>query len=163
MADALPPRAYALGSYAYNVMGVRSFVWGWDDPIHGNKFQFPNEAFGLTGIWRGWRPTSESQVRVPSEMIAFGESRFLKSGINFDPGGRVQLQTGWLGLGWLKWTMPGSHRNFAFGLRHGKNYNISFCDGHVSAMSPWVFFNPTNTAPMWNYDHQPHPELWLPQ
>jgi hypothetical protein len=29
-------------------------------------------------------------------------------------------------------------------------------------MNPWVLFNPTNTAPMWNNDHQPHPEMWCP-
>ncbi|PYI88990.1 MAG: hypothetical protein DME26_02295 [Verrucomicrobia bacterium] len=46
--------------------------------------------------------------------------------------------------------------------RHGKNYNQLFCDGHVAAMSPWVLFNPTNSASMWNSDHQPHPELWVP-
>jgi prepilin-type processing-associated H-X9-DG protein len=44
--------------------------------------------------------------------------------------------------------------------RHGRNYNQLFCDGHVSAMSPWVIFNPTNSAVMWNYDHEPHPEYW---
>jgi hypothetical protein len=36
------------------------------------------------------------------------------------------------------------------------------CDGHVAAMNPWVLFNPTNTARMWNYDHEPHSELWQP-
>ncbi len=46
--------------------------------------------------------------------------------------------------------------------RHGKNYNQLCCDGHVAAMSPWVLFNPSNTAAMWNYDHQPHPEMWVP-
>jgi hypothetical protein len=29
-------------------------------------------------------------------------------------------------------------------------------------MNPWVLFNHTNTAAMWNRDHQPHPELWAP-
>jgi prepilin-type processing-associated H-X9-DG protein len=46
--------------------------------------------------------------------------------------------------------------------RHGKNYNTVFCDGHVAGMDPWVLFNPGKTAPLWNYDHQPHPELWTP-
>ncbi|MGP8237786.1 MAG: hypothetical protein ACLQVW_20565, partial [Limisphaerales bacterium] len=46
--------------------------------------------------------------------------------------------------------------------RHGKNYNIFFCDGQIAGMNPWVLFNPTNTAAMWNTDHQPHPELWVP-
>jgi prepilin-type processing-associated H-X9-DG protein len=54
-------------------------------------------------------------------------------------------------------------RNEAFDpARHGKSYNQLFCDGHVAAMNPWVLFNPTNTAAMWNSDHQPHPELWQP-
>jgi len=30
-------------------------------------------------------------------------------------------------------------------------------------MNPWILFNPTNTAAMWNNDHQPHPEFWLPE
>ena len=47
-------------------------------------------------------------------------------------------------------------------LPHGKNYNTLFCDGHVGGMSPELLFDPTNTAALWNYDHQPHPELWLP-
>jgi prepilin-type processing-associated H-X9-DG protein len=154
---------FALGSYAYNVEGVRPGFGGYEDPRHGVYVRFPKEAFGLAGKYGGWRGTLESDIRVPSEMVAIGESRFLSAGINLVPGGRVFLETGWLGLGWYKWTQPDAHGTFAFGLRHGKNYNVSFCDGHVGAMSPWLFFNPTNTAPMWNYDHQPHPELWLPE
>jgi prepilin-type processing-associated H-X9-DG protein len=46
--------------------------------------------------------------------------------------------------------------------RHGRNYKQAFCDGHVTGISPRVLFNPTDTAPMWNYDHDPHPELWTP-
>ena len=40
--------------------------------------------------------------------------------------------------------------------------NQLYCDGHVSAINPEALFNPSNTAAMWNYDHQPHPELWWP-
>jgi prepilin-type N-terminal cleavage/methylation domain-containing protein len=39
---------------------------------------------------------------------------------------------------------------------------ILWCDGHVAAMSPWVLFNRTNSAPLWNSDHEPHPESWSP-
>ncbi len=50
---------------------------------------------------------------------------------------------------------------FAFDpARHGRNYNQLFSDGHVAAMNPWIIFNPTNSAAMWNFDHQPHPEEW---
>jgi hypothetical protein len=27
-------------------------------------------------------------------------------------------------------------------------------------MRPQILFVPSNTAAMWNYDHQPHPEGW---
>lgn len=50
--------------------------------------------------------------------------------------------------------------NFGFPLRHAKNYNVVFCDAHVGAMPPVKCFNPTNTAMMWNNDHQQHPEAW---
>jgi len=46
--------------------------------------------------------------------------------------------------------------------RHAENYNALFCDGHVSAMLPEVLFDPSKAAAMWNYDHQPHAELWSP-
>jgi prepilin-type processing-associated H-X9-DG protein len=44
--------------------------------------------------------------------------------------------------------------------RHGKDYNMLFCDGHVSGMKPVLLFSLTNNAILWNYDHQPHPETW---
>jgi hypothetical protein len=28
-------------------------------------------------------------------------------------------------------------------------------------MNPRILFNPTNSAALWNNDHQPHPELWV--
>ena len=102
----------------------------------------------------GWRRQSEpSQVKVPSEMFAIGESRWKADG---DQGGT--------GYDYMQCGLIYVNRGFmAFDpARHGKNYNQLFCDGHVSMMSPWVLFNPTNTAAMWNYDHQPHPELWPP-
>ena len=40
--------------------------------------------------------------------------------------------------------------------------NLVFCDGHVAGLNPWLLFNPTNSAGMWNYDHEAHPELWVP-
>ncbi len=37
---------------------------------------------------------------------------------------------------------------------------IRLCDGHVSQMNPQILFEPSNTAGLWNYDNQPHPEGW---
>ena len=47
--------------------------------------------------------------------------------------------------------------------RHGKNYNLLLCDGHVEAIDPWVLFDPTKTASRWHYDNQPHPKFWIPE
>jgi prepilin-type N-terminal cleavage/methylation domain-containing protein/prepilin-type processing-associated H-X9-DG protein len=147
------------GSYAYNCRGVRIGWRGYTDPATGVYIQFPKEDYGLGprqgGASHGDRTrpaVSEAPIKVPSEMLAIGESRFLSASVNGYEGGEWSMLCG------------GLHTNlFAFDpARHGKNYNQVFCDGHVSGMNPWVLFNPTNSAPMWNYDHQPHPELWFP-
>jgi prepilin-type N-terminal cleavage/methylation domain-containing protein/prepilin-type processing-associated H-X9-DG protein len=119
-----------LGSYGYNK---------WGSAISGR--QFIKEDFGL-GPDVYWKvpPVSESQIAVPSEMLSIAESRFV-------PGYQGGLDALFCG-------------NFPVPARHGKKYNQLLCDGHVSSMSPRLLFNPTNTASMWNYDHQPHPELW---
>jgi len=137
------------GSYAYNSRGV-SF------PLHGFPY---NPLFGLgAGPWTGPRAeVSESQIKAPGEMLAVGESRFMNADVNGIPGGEGGLVCGRL----VKLPIP--DREFAFDpARHGKNYNLLFCDGHVAAMSPWILFNPTNSAAIWNSDHQPHQELWVP-
>ena len=133
-----------LGSYAYNIWGSRSM-----SPI--------NENFGL-GPSISWNvpPTSEGQIRVPSDMLSIGESRFLTAHVVSVPGGTVQGGPG--GNDTLQ--CGNLTRNLFDRARHGKNYNQLLCDGHVSSMSPWILFNPTNTASIWNYDHLPHPELW---
>jgi prepilin-type N-terminal cleavage/methylation domain-containing protein/prepilin-type processing-associated H-X9-DG protein len=126
-----------LGSYAYNTSGSGSF-----DAT--NRF-----GLGPVLFWRNAPAVTESQVRVPSEMFAIVDSRFLDAAANHAPGGHD------LGVCALKMADPFDPR------RHGKKYNQLCCDGHVTSMDPWVLFNPTNTAPMWNYDHQPHPESWI--
>jgi prepilin-type N-terminal cleavage/methylation domain-containing protein/prepilin-type processing-associated H-X9-DG protein len=139
------------GSYAYNARGVIS-TWSTNAVVKnpetlglgGRVYQKPVSG-RISGV------TSEGQIAVPSEMFAIGESRWksqergAKGGHDFMQGGMIYLNRG---VG-------------AFDpARHGKNYNQLLCDGHISAMSPWVLFNLTNTAAMWNYDHQPHPEFW---
>jgi prepilin-type processing-associated H-X9-DG protein len=93
---------------------------------------------------------SETRIAAPSEMFAVGESRWKNKDELSNPGDVLECGHIYVNRG-----------AFAFDpARHGKNYNQLFCDGHVSQMSPWFLFNVTNTAPMWNYDHQPHPEFW---
>jgi prepilin-type N-terminal cleavage/methylation domain-containing protein/prepilin-type processing-associated H-X9-DG protein len=135
-----------LGSYAYNWRGVRGYRRG-----------VPGEAeLGLGAVLNGAaRPgrrqcpaVSEAQIKVPSELFAIGESRFMKQ-----PGivNSADCVDGMF-CGYLRIEPPTA--------RHGEKYNQLFCDGHVAAMSPWILFNPTNTGAMWNNDHQPHRESW---
>jgi prepilin-type processing-associated H-X9-DG protein len=146
------PQNPPFGSYAYNKGGV-SF------PFYGTVY---NPGFGLGPPHYTYDPRQavpEANVMVPSEMFAIGESRFLSVEINERPGGYDEMTCGMVNHAWGDL----SRSEFAFDpSRHGKNYNQFFCDGHVSAIDPWVLFNPTNTGAMWNSDHQPHPELWEP-
>ena len=137
-----------LGSYAYN-------IWGSAGP--GQKFVDKDFGLGPVVFWNV-PPVSEGQIKVPSEMLSIGESRFLTadeatvgtSSFGPSPGGDDTLRCG----------IPFPTEPPFDAARHGKNYNQLFCDGRVSSMRPLVLFNPTNTASMWNYDHQPHSELW---
>ena len=136
-----------MGSFAYNGWGVS---WSWEGtPLRTDEFGL---RVGLNDIQP--RPvTSVAQIKVPSEMLAVTESRFLRPVIDW-PGGWDLLV-----CGFLKTKPP----DYAFdAARHGETYNLLFCDGHVGAMNPYVLFDPTKTASMWNSDHQPHPELWVP-
>ncbi len=137
------------GSYAYNYRGVLG--------SHNSNVLSINSLrvnYGLGPIVRAVpvAAVAEPTVKVPSDMFAIGESRFLSLNGNRSFGGFWGMICGEL------------HSNtVAFDpARHGKNYNTVFCDGHVAGMNPWLLFNPVNTAPMWNYDHQAHPELWSP-
>ena len=125
------------GSYAYKAYGVKQ------DLLTNHL------SLGLGGNSRS-TTASEGQIKAPSEMFAIDESRWKAH----------QEQDG--GFDWMLCGYLGNNRGFGSfdAARHGKNYNQLFCDGHVAAMSPWVLFNPRNTAVMWNYDHQPHPEYW---
>jgi prepilin-type processing-associated H-X9-DG protein len=128
------------GSYAYN--GKGSLV----------NYSTSTNRFGL-GTKAGQKIISENEVAVPTEMFAIGESKYLSARANSDIRGGAG---GWdyLECGLDSRSTPFDPR------RHGKNYNQLFCDGHVGGLNPLLLFNPANTAPMWNYDHQPHPETW---
>src|ERR1035437_4235758 len=122
-----------LGSYAYNADGVSRGYSG--RPI-------VHVGLGPVMFWKN-SPTSyvsavsEVQVRVPSDMLAIGDSL-----MKVDTVGGQDF-----------WRCGGDLVTTPYVVLHGKNYNQLFCDGHVSDMSPWVLFNPSNTASMWNYDH----------
>ena len=152
---ASPRHGTAFGSYAYNAFGVFR-------PGIRRGPQNPNLGLGpplrvvSQGVVQTLSSVAEVRVRVPSDMLAVADSRFLNSKINGDPGGSAALECG------LTWWFGPPNRIAFDPSRHGRTYNVLFCDGHISGVNPWVLFNPTNSARMWNCDHEPHPELWVP-
>ena len=132
-----PNSAYRLGSYAYNYAGT-------------GTHDYMRYYFGL-GPMITWEipPVAEAQIKVPSEMLAIGDSQFLSAGANQEPGGDDALFSG----------LESGHP-FDPAL-HGRKLNQLWCDGHVGGMNPWVLFNRTNSAALWNSDHEPHPEAMV--
>jgi len=135
------PGGYPLyGSYGYNGFGTILAAVGID----------AYSSLGLGGSMVDARQfaLSEAQVKAPSDMLAMGDSRlFYDSRLSTSPGFFEMV----CGPDLFKGQTP---------MRHGRNYNFLFCDGHVTGIDPAVFFNLTNSATSWNYDHEPHPETW---
>jgi prepilin-type processing-associated H-X9-DG protein len=93
---------------------------------------------------------SESQVKAPSEMFAIADSRVWKSPAVWVWQGMDLMQYG-LFIAVPELESP----------RHGKGYNVLFCDGHVSLIKRLDFVDPRKTARNWNNDNEPHPETWV--
>ena len=111
-------------SYGYNAHGSRGGV---------------TNALGLMGHFVSFSamfsPIRESEVLVPSDMMALGDS--FSGGIFF-------VRTALFGK-----------RTFT---RHQGKVNVAFCDGHIeSPPLEFVFRNTTDAALVrWNRDHLPH-------
>jgi len=82
-------------------------------------------------------PIRESEVLVPSDMMALGDSF----------GGGVFFMRGELRYG----------ANRASARHHGR-VNVAFCDGHVASPTLDSVFQDTNDIALvrWNRDHLPH-------
>jgi len=135
------------GSYGYNAEGTWKFgYWpdanlglgGWSEPGHRSRL------------------ISEAEVLTPSDMFAFGEPRLAQ--FAFPPTMPAVLWSSFdLLRGGADTVGPPS---YVEPLRHGRNSNVAFCDGHVEGIASMLMFNITNTGQRWNNDHQPHPETW---
>jgi len=131
-------------SYGYN-------VWGVDTQLRpSNEYNVTN-ALGLYGHpisgatfirgMSGFAPVQESEVAVPADMMAIGDSLF--GGVRFD-----------------HWDMLTPTRTGRAMARHQGRINVLFCDGHVESPTLKYVFEDTSDAALvrWNRDHQPHRE-----
>jgi prepilin-type processing-associated H-X9-DG protein len=131
-----------IGSYGYNVGGVGA---NWSD-----------EKLGLGGgVNRLLTQISEIRdplVRVPSDMIAFGDA-YAEYG-----GGEIGGDHSLIGInfrgGMAPLTSPPEKR-------HRGRLMIVFCDGHTVAVKvPELLLDHSDEAlRRWNNDHEPHREL----
>ena len=130
------------GSYGYNFAGVSG--WGFGSLL----------GLGLFGTAEHpYEAVPESLVKMPSDMLAIGDALLVD----------FRLANGrWFSAGDNLLSCGANTRTQRrpFPSRHGRNYNIVLCDGHVSGRKPALLFNPISSAPMWNRDHQAHQESW---
>ncbi|MCU1291232.1 MAG: N-terminal cleavage protein [Bryobacterales bacterium] len=126
-----------------------------DDRFSGSGVRDYTNKFGLQGHYlpdptlatpldlaeASFTPIAESEVVVPSDMMAIGDcfegsALFMRKPIDaFAEDGN---------------TRP----------RHGGRANVVFCDGHVESPTLEFLFEETSDAALarWNYDHQPRPK-----
>ena len=135
--DEAPPNTMRLWfSYGYNFLGLNSR--GKNEPLGlGVRRLSPTIIPGLLP-----RPIRESEIVVPSDMIAIGDA--------FD-GNDVLQRASW----------PDIDQNHKHAVtRHKGKANVVFGDGHVESLTLRYLFEDTTDEALvrWNRDHKPHRE-----
>jgi prepilin-type N-terminal cleavage/methylation domain-containing protein/prepilin-type processing-associated H-X9-DG protein len=157
-------RAVAItGSYGFSSGGLGLYS---DD--HGLR--------PLFGMGLAFRPTPESLVIAPSDMIAMGDAvidTLADKWLTYPEilWGYVDLGAGTLltpeepNYDGVVNGVPTDNRGVrAMKQRHNARWNIGFCDAHVETLrvSQLFKFQDDTIAKRWNIDHQPHNEGWAP-
>ena len=107
-----------------------------------------------------WLVTSESRVKVTSDMFAIADARIVTTGVISTDGGMGTVSSVTNGLPFMPLAPHRGGTTELQAFRHGKGCNFLFCDGHVSLVKRSDFINPTNSWQNWNNDHEPHMETW---
>jgi len=144
------PVSTSVGSYSYNGYGVLAAA-----------------GFGV-GLGLGARysvlPVNQpavklSQVKAPVAMIAILDARVLSGTL-----------AGWASYGpppdygnqfWVWSRLPPATPDIEVQKqRHGKNFNVLFCDGHVAPLLYERLIDRSKTYRNWNRDQEPHQDVW---
>jgi prepilin-type processing-associated H-X9-DG protein/prepilin-type N-terminal cleavage/methylation domain-containing protein len=121
--------------------------YGYNDDKYGpaGRLIDPDNQFGLQGhydpVTKTYRAISESEVAVPSDMMAMGD--------NFEANAIFQRR--------VLEILEGFGNTLT---RHQGKANVVFCDGHVESPTLNSLFVDISNAALvrWHRDHQPHPE-----
>jgi prepilin-type N-terminal cleavage/methylation domain-containing protein/prepilin-type processing-associated H-X9-DG protein len=142
--DSVSPlsRGIPVGSYAYNSDGTGGGT--------GN-----GTFLGLGTSWVESPPTpfvpiTENDVKWPSDTLAIVDA---KANVDLLP----ESKPPWGGSAYVYWW---SGELDYQPLRHGKYFNVLFCDGRVSQIAGRDLFNRSKTWQNWNRDQQPHSGGW---
>lgn len=144
------PRGVCFVDYGYNAYGMS----GYRD-VNGSLglshiyIDSMNEGWGTPPPFDGDRPVNESEVLVPSEMLAMadgfaGKDNFIADGQNY-----LWRHSGAVGFA------NSTRRSYR---RHSGKAEVVFCDGHSASLTLKSLFAETNVdaLALWNRDHQPH-------
>lgn len=150
--------------YAYNVYGLTVHTGSTEGKFYGLGYaMYTVDASG------NYEPTvlrkervSESEVRVPSEMTAFGDPFARCEDAENDglyrPDAFAPLATA---MGPLPSDLV--QKSKAAVLVHGSRLNRYFCDGHMETENLSKQFTATDSyLARWNSDNKPHREDWHP-
>jgi prepilin-type N-terminal cleavage/methylation domain-containing protein/prepilin-type processing-associated H-X9-DG protein len=127
------PTNAVVNSYGYNVFGLLRV---------GDRMN----ALGLQGHYNQashmFTSISESEVAVPSDMMAIGDS--FNGSVLF-----------------MRSHLAGLEKIGCASSRHQGKANVLFCDSHVESPPLKFLFEDTSDAALrrWNRDNQPHPEM----
>jgi prepilin-type N-terminal cleavage/methylation domain-containing protein/prepilin-type processing-associated H-X9-DG protein len=138
-------------SYGYNITGTgwvpgQGKHLGLSPTFHGAVLSqgliFPEHPFSQEAriVW-----VSESEVRMPAEMVAIGDGYQKYSSL------------------WVEIVPKEAHtqEGRTIGDIHREGANVVFCDGHVEYNKKQKWIEPTEGARRrWNKDNQPHSETW---
>ena len=144
------------GDYGYNIAGC-----GGKGPIGSDA-----PELGLGGTVFRLKPYSsaalpELGVKVPSDMIAFGDEMSRMSGNVISMGNaRLSIDSAFLNVpDSLVQELKTRARK-----RHNGSANVTFCDGHTESIKLMTLFGRSDaTLKRWNNDNQPHREQLLDQ
>jgi prepilin-type N-terminal cleavage/methylation domain-containing protein/prepilin-type processing-associated H-X9-DG protein len=130
------------GSYGYNEVGTSK--------DNESTLGLGTRSFSFLSF-----SVRESAVAAPSDMLCVADCQSVPYKIYL---GKNEYPVGSSGFDTLRCVYTPARTPYPD--RHGKKYNVAFCDAHVEGSLPSVLFSPTNSAIRWNNDHQQHPESW---